>query len=67
MFPPSKSHNCPECGSASIHRSRRRGPGEHILHKLFFISPYRCRGCDSRYFRFRLGSHTIDRTRQHPA
>ncbi len=67
MFSLTKSPNCPDCGSASIHRSRRKGLGEHILHKLFFITPFRCRGCDCRHFRFRLGSHSIDGPRQHPA
>ncbi len=67
MFSLRKSPNCPACGGSSIHRSRRRGLREHILHKLLFISPFRCRECDSRYFRFRPGSHSIDKPRQHPA
>jgi len=67
MFSLTKSPNCPRCGSASTHRSRRRSLYEHILHKLFFISPFRCSDCYSRYFRFRLGSDTIDKPRHHPA
>ena len=54
MFRLGKSANCPNCESASIRRSRRNGPVEYVLHTLLFISPYRCRDCDTRYFRFRF-------------
>jgi predicted Zn-ribbon and HTH transcriptional regulator len=49
-----KSSFCPNCKSGEIHRSRRRGLLENILHAVFFVSPYRCKTCDERYFRFRL-------------
>jgi hypothetical protein len=26
---------------------------EFVLHRIFFISPYRCQPCDYRHFRFR--------------
>src|SRR3979490_1969822 len=58
MLSLTKPPNCPDCGSSSVHRSRRKGFGEHILHTVFFISPFRCRACDSRYFRFRFGNHS---------
>ena len=48
-----KSHVCPNCQSASYHRSRRRGAVDFILHHFFFITPYRCRECDERFFRKR--------------
>jgi hypothetical protein len=49
-----KSSFCPNCASPAIHRSRRKGLLEQILHSVLFISPYRCKTCDERYFRFRL-------------
>jgi len=47
-----KSAGCPNCGSASVWRSRRRGFREFLLH-LLHIEPYRCWECDERHFRFR--------------
>ncbi len=45
---------CPNCGSDRIHRSMRRGPQEWVLHRLAFLSPYRCEACDNRFFGFRV-------------
>jgi len=45
---------CPNCGSAEVYRSRRKGLKEFFLHRLFFISPYRCAECDYRHLRSRL-------------
>ena len=45
---------CPNCANASIYRSRRNGTVEFLLHTLLFMSPYRCKACDVRHFRFRL-------------
>jgi hypothetical protein len=48
---------CPSCGSASIHRSRRKDLVESFLHYILSISPYRCKECDERHLRFRLAKH----------
>jgi hypothetical protein len=45
--------HCPNCGDSTIYRSKRNGPMEFVLHRVFFISPYRCQPCDYRHFRFR--------------
>ncbi len=52
MFSLARSPGCANCGSASIARSRRHGLIEFLLHYLLFISPYRCKACDVRHFRF---------------
>jgi hypothetical protein len=49
-----KSSVCPSCASHEYYKSRRKGLLEHILHALFFVSPFRCTACDERYFRFRF-------------
>src|SRR5262245_3787924 len=41
---------CLKCGSSDIRRSKRHGALEWIL-KRFFIVPWRCMVCDSRFFR----------------
>jgi hypothetical protein len=48
-----KTHVCPNCQSTSCHRSRRSGAVDFILHTFFFITPYRCKDCDQRFFRRR--------------
>ena len=48
---------CPSCGSRKVHRSRRKGPHEWVLHSLLFQSPYRCEACDERFFGFRGDHH----------
>jgi predicted Zn-ribbon and HTH transcriptional regulator len=63
---------CPNCDSASIHRSRRTGLHESLLHWVLFISPYRCKDCDYRHFRFRFrlrqpGETTLKHHQHHPA
>ena len=62
----SRSAVCPGCGSASIHRSKRRGMLEHILHTILNTSPYRCKECDFRFFRFQL-SHSSHHPSAKPA
>lgn len=49
-----KSPICPSCGSHGYYKSRRKGLLEHILHTVFFVSPFRCMVCDKRYFRVRF-------------
>jgi hypothetical protein len=49
-----KPSGCPNCASQGHYKSRRKGLLEHILHTVFFISPFRCTACDERYFRFRF-------------
>jgi hypothetical protein len=49
-----QSTSCPNCESAAVYRSRRRGFAELLLHRVLFISPYRCYECDDRHYRFRL-------------
>jgi hypothetical protein len=39
---------CPECGNASIRRSRRRTVGDYVLMVAGF-RPYRCSECNHRY------------------
>jgi predicted Zn-ribbon and HTH transcriptional regulator len=45
---------CPNCKSGSTYRSRRRGRLEFFLHYFLFTSPYRCKDCQTRYFRTRM-------------
>jgi predicted Zn-ribbon and HTH transcriptional regulator len=58
---------CPNCASAEIHRSRRKGLLEQILHTIFLISPYRCKACDERYFRLRVAAAPAEKPRRHAA
>jgi len=57
---------CPECGSASLHRSRRKGTVESLLYHALFISPYRCGECFERHFRFRSAKEARRPSAQHP-
>ncbi|MGH9509610.1 MAG: hypothetical protein ACRD2Q_01045 [Terriglobales bacterium] len=41
---------CPQCRSYDVHRSRRRGFVERVLLPLVLKRPYRCDGCNSRYY-----------------
>jgi hypothetical protein len=41
---------CPRCRSYDVHRSRRRGFIERFLLPLVLKRPYRCDGCNSRYY-----------------
>jgi len=51
--------SCPNCGSLLIYRSRKRGILEHVLSKLIFVHPFRCEGCDDRFFRWSLHEKPI--------
>jgi transposase-like protein len=44
--------SCPECESANIHKSRRRGIVERIILASIFVRPFRCEKCDSRFYRW---------------
>lgn len=49
-----RRHPCPNCGeSASVYRSKRRSFAENVLHRILFVTPYRCLTCDVRFFDFR--------------
>lgn len=43
---------CPDCGSAKIHRSRRKGFYEQFVLGSIGIYPYRCSECKKRFMRF---------------
>jgi hypothetical protein len=60
-----KSSVCPNCASLAIHRSKRKGLLEHVLHSALFITPYRCGSCDQRYFRFRFSSLRANKQHHH--
>lgn len=45
---------CPRCHSYDVHRSRRRGFVERYLLPLILKRPYRCDGCNSRYYGYAL-------------
>jgi hypothetical protein len=49
---------CPQCGCTAIHRSRRRGVIERHFFRVLRLSPYRCEGCDSRFFMREMRLHT---------
>jgi hypothetical protein len=51
--------SCPNCGSLLIYRSRKEGILEHVLSKSIFVHPFRCEGCDSRFFRWSLHEKPI--------
>jgi hypothetical protein len=51
---------CLKCGSSNIRRSKRHGALEWIL-KRFFIVPWRCMFCDSRFFRPYFGRILLTR------
>jgi hypothetical protein len=43
------SKRCPQCHSANIHRSSRRGMREKIISVVSFY-PYRCHKCEKRFY-----------------
>lgn len=47
---------CPSCKSPRITRSHAHG-FEHLF-KLFFVRPYRCLVCQTRFWRVRQGART---------
>jgi hypothetical protein len=57
---------CPDCGSASLHRSRRKGLVESLLYRVLLLSPYRCDECYERHFRFRLAKDLHGASAQRP-
>jgi uncharacterized protein with PIN domain len=57
-----QSKRCPNCGSASIRRSRRNGVIEKILLKALALHPYRCEECDDRYFRLGMWREPHEQT-----
>ncbi len=57
---------CPDCGSADIYRSKRRGPKDWLLYHVLLQSPYRCRACDHRFFHHRLAHHRRKELHHHP-
>jgi hypothetical protein len=44
--------NCPRCKEHRTRRSPRRGFFEETLLRLVWMRPYRCQGCDRRFFAF---------------
>ena len=46
---------CPRCGRNDVRQSVRRGAGDRIM-ACFGLTPYRCRACRNRFFRFPLAS-----------
>ncbi len=44
---------CPNCGSARVHRSHRRGFYERVLLPLLGRRPFRCADCEHRFISFR--------------
>jgi len=43
---------CPNCDSARIHPSRRKGFVEKGILAMIFVRPFRCEECDDRFFRW---------------
>jgi hypothetical protein len=41
----SSQYQCPDCGSTSAYRSRRRGFMEKFLLPIFLLQPVRCTQC----------------------
>jgi hypothetical protein len=60
-----RSNLCPNCAGHFIHRSKRKGLLEQILHAALFITPYRCGACDERYFRLRLPVRSTEKPARH--
>ncbi len=42
---------CPKCTSTRIRRAYRHGLWENLL-RIFFVSPFRCRACRHKFYRF---------------
>jgi len=51
---------CPNCQSARIHQSRRKGILERVILALLFVRPFRCERCDERFFRHSLATDPND-------
>jgi len=41
---------CPKCNYEGIERSKRRGFAEKWIYSFFGYYPWRCAGCNSRFF-----------------
>ena len=71
MDEPAHSHQChicPQCGSHKIHRSPRKGPEDWVRRSFLSQVPYRCEGCDHRFFDSPIPHHPKrDPHRPHPA
>ena len=46
------SNRCPKCRGGNVQRSRRRGLLETLVFKAGYV-PFRCLGCNHRFFSFR--------------
>ena len=55
---------CPNCDSARIHLSRRKGLLEKGILAMIFVRPFRCEECDGRFFRLRFSTNP-DAPRRH--
>ena len=47
---------CPNCDSARIHQSKRRGIVERVILAVLFFRPFRCERCDERFFRWSVAT-----------
>ena len=45
---------CPKCGSDKVYPSRLRNDNEFFIAMVSSFSPYRCMGCQHRWWRFRF-------------
>jgi predicted RNA-binding Zn-ribbon protein involved in translation (DUF1610 family) len=45
-------YECPDCASAAIRRSTRKGFVERFFLRMAMVWPYRCDDCDSRFWGF---------------
>jgi len=48
---------CPNCDSARIHLSRRRGFLEKGILAMIFVRPFRCEKCDDRFFHWSFNAN----------
>ena len=44
--------NCPKCHQKAARRSHRVGPLERFVLSAVAVRPYRCLGCDTRFYRY---------------
>ena len=51
---------CPNCESARIHQSKRKGIVEKVILALLFVRPFRCERCDERFFRLSFATDAKD-------
>jgi hypothetical protein len=48
---------CPNCDSARIHQSKRKGIVEKVILALLFFRPFRCELCDLRFLRWSFATN----------